>query len=251
MLDGSNSSGQSAINAVADASEAEIGNYFGNLSEIDRNGEISPNLSSSANSLPPSPTEGVESGESVPGVHKSAVVDDIGVFTAGATDNMPDVSAQQRCSPEEKLLIEAREASAAIWNSWVMNHKKHGLKRAAPKNFTEAFEKVRAEENVLYDCVMGLESLKIPCSKEEEVPLPVLNSTNCDSDPPKVPPVMMGPSVSSRSLMDEVRPVSGLLSGNMPPAKKTCPAAAYLESSVESTPVIGCSKSGSSNGKQE
>ena len=103
-------------------------------------------------------------------------------------------------------------------------------------------------ENVVTDCLAGLESLKIPCSSDatpSPVPIPVVNGHNPSRDSPSMTPV------PTRPLMDEMRPLSGLLRRNMPPHKKLCPAAADPEPHVPSQPVIGCCKIGSTNGKQQ
>ena len=64
------------------------------------------------------------------------------------------------CSGNDAELLEARTRSEEVWNSWLKNSTRHGIKRGVPWNFTEAHEKVLVSQNRYFDCLEGLVFLK-------------------------------------------------------------------------------------------
>ena len=109
LLDKSNSSAENTLNKVADQSEAEIGTYFGNLSNIAVNMPIQPKTPSPAKSCLEPPTDGSESNECVPGVVKDMGEVDIAVFNATTSAKSPDVSTENGA-----LMCEETAENAAI-----------------------------------------------------------------------------------------------------------------------------------------
>ena len=107
VFDKSNSSAENTLNTVADQSEAEIGNYFGNLSNIAANRAVSAETPSPAKSCTESLTDGSESNGSVPGLVKHEAVSDIEVFIDVAADKPLDVSGQNETNSAGNPVVNA------------------------------------------------------------------------------------------------------------------------------------------------
>ena len=204
-----------------------------------------------AKSCADAPTEASESNQDAPDVGKDVGERDSVVFIPPEPLLPSDERPQIGCSPDQNELREAKRRSEEIWSSWVKNSSRHGVKRGAPKNFSEARQKVIAADNQYFDCLQGLSSLNLPDTSSDDSDhsheVNASSPVGVPTCPPEDPSMSCAPV---QPMMREVRLRSGSLCGILPLQKKLCERVATPEACKPSTPVIGGDNGEASNEKQ-